>query len=223
MKSVHRAAWAALLWLLPTPLQAEGSLAWDEAFPTAAAPRTVYFRADYRDGFGNGHQLQVWRDSDRRLRRRTDARIDLLVERNDDGEYGYRVLDHAQGTVIRADRTVLYRIGIFSDWRGLAHVLDRPRGPYRIARADPEAASMPQGRCDWYRLDVNSPSQAARVCWSMHWGVPLAIEAPTSEGGWTRQFTVEDIREFEPDSRIFDVPQDGLLQVDADPGGDSVD
>ncbi len=224
MRSARRAAWAGLLWLLPTPpLQAEVSLTWDEVFRTSAAPDNVYFRADYLDGVGKGHRLQVWREADRRLRRKTDERLDLHVERNDEGEYGYRLVDHARGIVIRTDRTMLYRIGIFSDWRGLAHVLDRPRETYAIAHVERDIASTPHGSCSWYRLETGSPPRVSRVCWSAEWGVPLAIEALTNQGQWARRFTIEEIRIIQPDARNFDVPQDGLLQVDVDPGVDPVD
>lgn len=222
MRSAWRTAWAASLWLLPAPLQAEVSHpSWDEAFRTAAAPATLYYRAVYLDGFGKPHELRVWREADRRLRRSTDRRLDLMVARNGD-EYEYRLVDHARRTVIRTDRTMLYGIGIFSDWRGLAHVLDRPRGTYTL-RAEPGLESIPQGACDWYRLETGSPPQVSRICWSTEWGVPLAIEAPDRKGEWSRRFTVEEVHTFRPDARIFAVPQDGYVQVDADPGSDPAD
>ena len=220
-----RSAWAIALWLLlvSLPLRAEPSHpTWDEAFPTAAAPTEVYFRADYLDGFGKPHRLQVWRDADRRLRRRTDELIDLYVERSGDGDYGYRLVVHARKTIIRADRAMLYRIGIFSDWRSLAYVLDPPRGTYGLARDPSEAASTSAESCDWFRLEAGSPSRVSRVCWSRRWGVPLAIDAMTSEGAWTRRFTVEHIRVFRADARIF-APPDGLVQVDEKPGDEQID
>ena len=123
MKLGRLAAGACLLALLPAPALAREGLDWDQAFPTAAAPAQVHFLARYTDALGAPHRLEVWRDGDRRLRRRTDDRLDLHVEKGADGEHRYQLVDHARAVVVSVDRTTLYRIGSFSDWVGLAHVL----------------------------------------------------------------------------------------------------
>ena len=128
---------AGLLCLLGAALvRAEDVISqWDAAFPTRDAPQQVYFRAGYHDDVGRTHRLEVWREADLRLRRRTDEAIDLYVEKSGSGEYEYRLIDHDRKILIRADRTTLYRIGVFSDWIGLAHVLKVPRGGYRVTEA----------------------------------------------------------------------------------------
>ena len=128
---------AGLLWLVSAAMvRAEDMNSdWEAAFPIWAAPQQVYFRAEYRDDLGRAHELQVWRQAELRLRRKTDQSIDLFVEKSQSGEYAYRLIDHDRKILINADRTALYRIGVFSDWIGLAHVLNIPRGGYRIAES----------------------------------------------------------------------------------------
>jgi hypothetical protein len=52
---------------------------WEESFPTRAAPAQVHFVASYRDGVGRMHQIEVWRESDLRLRRKTDEAIERKI------------------------------------------------------------------------------------------------------------------------------------------------
>src|SRR5262249_16402954 len=73
---------------------------WKTAFPTGAAPSQVHFRAVYRDGFDRAHELEVWRQADVRLRRRTDDSLDLYVEKAGSGEYEYRLVDHNRNILI---------------------------------------------------------------------------------------------------------------------------
>src|SRR5947209_7092130 len=95
---------------------------WQTAFPREAVTKqSIYFRARYVDASGVEHRQEVWREASSRLRRVTDDWLDLIVERDVDGEYQYRLADRERHIMVLADRTSLYRAGIFSDWEGLAY------------------------------------------------------------------------------------------------------
>ncbi|GAC1341064.1 MAG: hypothetical protein NVSMB26_29200 [Beijerinckiaceae bacterium] len=189
---------------------------WNTALPTAAAEqRNLYFEARYRDASGVEHRQQVWREGSKRLRRRTDDRLDLAVEKDADGEYQYRLADRAKNMLILADRTSLYRVGIFSDWRGLAHVLSEPRAPHEVVAERGDVEQTGAGPCSWVELTVQSPSPAiSRVCWSREWGVPLSIQAK-QDGAWITQFAIEEVRTFEPSDATFQIEQAGFVEIDA--------
>lgn len=215
--------WGGLLFLLqaPTPQAETLPYEWGKVFATESAPENVYFRARYLDQNGKSHQLQVWRQADLHLRRRTDDLLDLYLDKNADGNYSYRMVDYARQVIISTDRANLFRIGIISDWFGLAHMLNFPRGNYTITPRQ-ETATMPN-KCTWYQLEITSSLSSSQICWSDQWGLPLSIQARASDGEWTTQFTVEDIHTFQPAPGIFDVPRNSFLQIDAAPDDNAPD
>jgi hypothetical protein len=197
---------------------------WEAAFPTRSAPQHVYFRAAYHDGLGRTHRLEVWREADLRLRRRTDEAIDLYVEKSGPGDYEYRLIDRDRRLLIRADRMTLYRIGVFSDWIGLAHVIDIPRGGYRVAEASRQSPASLRGECVWKRLEPSTPSRAAsEVCWSSAWGLPLEIGDENENGEWNSRFWIQEIRTFAPQPEIFALAREGLVEIDANPDAEVSD
>jgi hypothetical protein len=211
------AIWGCWLFLLAVPAPGAGAqVAWDDAFPTASAPPNVYFQARYRDGRGDSHRLEVWREGGARLRRKTDDAIDFSVERDPSGGYVYRLVDRARQTVVVADRAMLYRMGLFSDWRGLAHVLDLPRGEFRIAPSAQAPNNTAHGPCAWFRLEITEPSPSvSEICWSRGWGLPLIVR--TGGTADPSRFVVEDVRTFLPDAATFTLPREGLLRLDVGP------
>lgn len=165
---------------------------WNQAFPTDAAPKNVHFVAHYFDGRGARHALEVWRRGQTFLHRRTDDQIDLYaVADHPKAETRYRLIDRRRLIVADVTRTNLYRIGIYSDNLGLAHVLDPPKEPYRI-----EAAHAPLGieatGCRWKAL-VRTQTRPARslVCWSSAWGLPMVIVA--ADGAPKEVFRIDTV------------------------------
>ena len=147
--------------------------------------------------------------------------LDLLIEKDSAGEYQYRVADRTRSIVIFADRMSLYRAGIFSDWRSVAHALSEPRWPYRVlAQSGPQVAVGP---CSWSELKpATAEAPTSRVCWSQEWGLPFAIES-RSEGQWATRFSVVEVRTFDSSDAIFTLDSAGLVEVDARPGEDISD
>jgi hypothetical protein len=194
---------------------------WESSFPIAAvAERNVYFATRYFDVVGTEHRQEVWREGSRRLRRVTDGKLDLLIEKDSD-EYQYRLADRTQSILILADRASLYRAGIFSDWRGVAHALSEPQGAYRILpRSGPQVTVGP---CSWSELmPATAAAPTSRVCWSQEWGLPFAIQL-RSEGQWATRFSVVEVRTFDSSDAIFTLDSAGLVEVDARPGEDISD
>ncbi|HXZ96724.1 MAG TPA: hypothetical protein VEG37_06725 [Burkholderiales bacterium] len=224
MRNIPLIVSLASLSLLPTSLsQAETlSLEWGKVFVTDTAPENVYFRARYLDQAGKSHLLQVWRQADLHLRRKTDDRLDLYLDKDASGNYDYRLVDYSRQVVISTDRANLYRMGILSDWFGLAHVLNSPRGNFTITPRQ-QAQTGADGKCIWYQLDIASPESSSRICWSNQWGLPLAIQARTNGGQWMTKFAIEEVRSIRPASGTFDVPGDGFLQIDAKPDDNAPD
>jgi hypothetical protein len=196
---------------------------WEAAFSIFSAPNRVYFRAHYLDGHGQTHQLRVWRDGKRRLRRQTDSAIDLYVDQDKAGEIDFRVVDHTRHVVIRGNSTSLHRIGRFTGWIGLAHVLDVPHGPYLVTKISGELESPSSSECTWFRLQTTVPTVSVNeVCWSGQWGLPVAVVKIIGKERLL-QLTIDEVHTFEPDSAIFDIEAEKYIEIDARPDSDLFD
>ncbi len=184
------------------------ALRWEEAFPIAAAPDSVHFNARFRDAAGAWHRLETWRNADRSLHRRTDDRIDLFALRSAGGEMHLRLLDRARRIAADVSRTNLYRIGVYADAFGLAHVIDRPRGAYQVETA-PAPPGIAAADCRWRALVRQQPQPSRTlVCWSETWGLPLVIV--DADATPLEVFRVEAI-----DRRADEAPADALPAVPA--------
>jgi hypothetical protein len=224
MSALRTAFAIGLLCIAQTlsPRAEDASPEWEAAFPTTSAPERVYFRAHYLDGRGQTHELRVWRDGDRRLRRSTDNAIDLYVERDKAGELDIRIVDYGRRVVIRADRSSFHRVGRFTSWIGLAHVLDVPHGTYVVTRLSEMPRSPSSGECVWFRLETSVPStRVNEICWSRQWGLPLAIVNRTEER--LMQFSIDEVRAFEPDHATFAIDTSEFIEIDGRPDGDLFD
>jgi hypothetical protein len=196
---------------------------WQTAFPRdAVAQQSIYFQARYLDVSGNEHRQEVWREGARRLRRVTDDRLDLAVERDADGEYQYRLADRERHIMVLADRTSLYRVGIFSDWEGLAFGLSEPRAQYELAASDaPDRSGV--ASCAWRTITTTTGSQpASRICWSSGWGLPISIQTK-HPNDWVTQFAITEVRTFEPSDAVFQIDPAGYVEMDTRAGEDLSD
>lgn len=174
------------------------ALSWEDAFPVAAAQPAVYLDAHFVGSDGAPHRLQVWRRGTAFLHRRTDDALDLYLEKADgQADYRYRLFDHRRRVALAVKRGQLYRIGVFSDWFGLAHVVERPKTPFTV-RAVPALPDEHRRDCSWRLLVRNTPGDAtrterSRVCWSSAWGVPLVIRSPGAKGVWEDRFVADQV------------------------------
>jgi hypothetical protein len=202
-----------------SPPRADGfSPTWESAFPIAMAPAHAHFHARYLDGDGKSHTLEVWRDGERRLRRKSDDALDLYAQQKAGGEIDFSIVDHSHGIIVRTDRAALFRVGHFSGWFGFAHVLDVPQGAYRVtALMMPPDETKAGGPCRWYRLEVSVPAQkVSDICWSENWGLPAEIKAVNSNGApSTVQFSVDKVDVFEPTDAHFTFQNKRFVVMDA--------
>jgi hypothetical protein len=128
------------------------------------------------------------------------------------------LIDHHGRVSMDVSRNQLYRIGVFSDWFGLAYVLDRPKTEFVVR----EVAPLPTDRlkdCSW-RLLVRGGKQSqdhTRICWSAKWGLPMSIRARGAKGEWFDQFGVDHVEEIPPSVDGLHLPPvpDGYASFDA--------
>ena len=186
-------------------------LRFDQPFDTGSSPATVHYRASYSAG-GAPHRVEVWRDGDVRVRRRTDDRIEVHAFREaGSAEFRMSILDLDKRIHTTVSRSNLYRIGSFTDWFDLAHGLRHPAGEYVLTRiAAPVRGASAVGPCGWFELAQNG--QVSRVCWSTLEQVPMLILSGGGEVVW--RIDALDREAIGPDA--FAIRDEGYLRIDAD-------
>ena len=163
---------------------AAASLDFDKVFNDRGAPKQAHYAATYQLG-PTEHRIEVWRDRELRLKRRTDDAIEtVLAKRPGEVEWSMTVLDIKRRIRTDVDRTNLYRIGYFTDWFGLAHSLARPRGTYTLTTLPAAAVPrvVPLAACRWYALTQGS--NTSKVCWSASQRIPLLITDSSDVVKW---------------------------------------
>jgi hypothetical protein len=196
--------------VLSAPLSSAATLDFDHVFSTHGEPAATHFQATYLAG-GHAHHVEVWRDGERRIRRRTDDQAESFAVRTP-GSPAYRlsVLDLGRKIRTDIDRDNLYRIGQFTDWFDLGHGLRHPKGDYRLVpAATPHGADHAIGACNWVALVQGT--QTAHVCWSATAKLPLLIQAADGRTVW--RVTSVDHKAI-PD-RVFAIQDAGFIRNDA--------
>jgi hypothetical protein len=212
-------AWALECTVGRTALAEQSTLDWEAAFPVESAAKDVYLDAHFIGSDGTAHRLRLWRHGSEFLHRRTDDLLDLYLRQTGNrGDYAYRLIDHRRRMSMDVSRNQLYRIGVFSDWFGLAHVLDRPKTEFVVREVAPLSKDRLKD-CSW-RLLVRGVKQSqdhTRVCWSAKWGLPMAIRIRGAKGEWSEQFSADRVEEISPavDGLAMPSVPDGYASFDA--------
>jgi len=212
-------AWTLACACCRTAFAEPAALDWEAAFPVDSAAKDVFLDAHFVGSDGATHRLQLWRHGDEFLHRRTDALLDLYLRQTEKkGDYAYRLIDHRRRVSMDVSRNQLYRIGVFSDWFGLAHVLDRPKVEF-VVRVVPPLPKERLTDCSW-RLLVRGGKQSkdhARICWSAKWGLPMSIRGRGAKGEWSDQFSVDRVEEISPsvDGLTLPAVPEGYASFDA--------
>lgn len=189
---------------------ATAGLDFDRTFGGPDDGRQSYYAATYQVD-GHDHRMEVWRDGDRRITRRTDDTVEThLARRPDDTEWTMTVLDLRRKIRTDIDRTNLMRIGHFTDWFAQAHALSRPRGTYRLVPTvvAPEGKA-PVAACRWYRL--TEAGRTSRLCWSATNRVPLEIMDAQGRTVWR----VTRLSAGPFPASVFAIDDRGLVHNDA--------
>lgn len=185
-------------------------LGFDRVFSDQGEPNSLHYQGVYINQSGE-HALEVWRDGQQRLKRRTDDNIETYITRHSgDAEYKMWVLDLKKKINTRIDRTNLYRIGNFTDWFDLAHGLRHPKGEYHLASAA-APANVPKAveACKWF--DLTQQEHTTHICWSEHSRLPLQIVAEDGRMVWQ----VKKLDRQALSSEIFVIHDAGFIRNDA--------
>jgi hypothetical protein len=182
----------------------------DHVFSTRGEPAATHFQATYLAG-GAEHHVEVWRDGDRRIRRRTDDKAESFAVRTPGSpDYRLSVLDLGRKIRTDIDRGNLYRIGQFTDWFDLGHGLRHPKGDYRLVpAATPHGAAHAIGACAWVALVQGT--QTTHVCWSATAKLPLLIQ--TADGRIVWRVTSVDHKAIP--EQVFVIHDTGFIRNDA--------
>lgn len=174
----------ALAGILSAAASQAADLDFDKTFAARGEPRQLHYSASYVAG-GQPHAVEAWRLRDRRLRRRTDGKLEThLFKPAGQTEWRMVVLDLPRQIRTDIDRTNLYRIGHFTDWFSMAHALARPHGAYALTAlaAAPAAGDKPLSACRWYALAQGAA--VSHICWSAALRLPLLITDAAGKTQW---------------------------------------
>jgi hypothetical protein len=202
---------AALCAAAAISLHAEANeLNFDQVFNTKGEPSRSHYQVIYTAG-GVEHRMEVWRDGDRRVKRRTDDSVETYAFHDaGDAEFHMSILDMKKRIHTRISRTNLYRIGNFTDWFNLGHGLRHPKGKYQLTSvAVPKDVPKPLQSCTWYELSKGE--HASRICWSTQSHVPMLIASEDGKVIW--RITGIDYKPIP--AKTFDVHDEGFVRNDA--------
>lgn len=188
----------------------EKNLDWDRTILGQKFAPSLQFVAEYVDGAGIHHRLQYWREQQDKLRRTTDDQTDLMAKRGSEGEVEYYLIDHRKKVLMRIKQENLYRIGNFTSWDDLVHILSRPAGKYSLHSVDRAPGAFAGHACSWMRLSAQSGLEQD-VCWSGALGIPLQIMQ-----GSTMLWQVTSISTRRLRQEVWSVDVDGYTRVNAD-------
>ena len=201
---------ACLIIGLSASVANAAELDFDKTFSTKGEAAQLSYSATYSVQ-GSEHQVEIWRDRDLRLKRRTDGRLETYIfkpARQD--EWRMVVLDLPRKIRTDIDRSNLYRIGHFTDWFSMSHALARPTGSYLLS----ELKSAPNGEkplaeCRWYAL--NRAGSVSHICWSSDLRLPLLI----TDGGGIVQWRVTAASKQGVPASAFKINDAGFVKNDA--------
>jgi hypothetical protein len=182
----------------------------EQVFSEKGEPSTLHYQAVFTSK-GTKHQLEVWRDGDRRVKRRTDEAIETYASRKPgDSEFHMSILDMRRRIHTRIGRTNLYRIGNFTDWFDLTHGLKHPMGEYWVAKAQvPAGAPKAINACQWY--DLTQDTRTTHICWSVQSRLPLLIQAQDGKVVWK----VATLDRKPIPAKTFEIHDEGFIRNDA--------
>lgn len=186
------------------------TLNFDQTFSDKNEGKRLHYQAVFSSK-GQDHQLEVWRDGQTRLKRRTDDTIELYASHKPgDAEYSLSILDMKKHIHTRIDRTNLYRIGNFTDWFDLAHGLKHPKGEYQLSKANPpDKAPSAINPCQWY--DLTQADHTTHICWSTRYRLPMLIVTPEGNTAW--RISGVDDKPIATDT--FKIHDEGFIRNDA--------
>jgi hypothetical protein len=188
---------------------AADTLSFEQAFQSGTEPASLHYTASYEDARGH-HELEVWRQGEQKLRRRTDASIDLYATADAD-DVDLVTLDHTRHRRTDISRSSLYQLGHFIDWFGLAHSLNKPTQAYSLQRATGfSVQEAPLATCDWYALQIES--RQSLICWSAAYRIPVQI----ADAAGKLQWRLTEVDTAAIAGNVFTINDKGYVRLDAE-------
>ena len=188
-------------------------LKFEQVFSDQGEPHTLHYKATFTSFASKDikHQMEVWRDGELRVKRRTDDAIETYVFRKQgNSEFHMSILDLKKRIHTQIDRTNLYRIGNFTDWFDLSHGLKHPKGKYQVTKSkEPQGAPKAIQSCHWH--DLTQDNRTTHVCWSTQSHLPLLILAHDGTVVW--QVTALD--RLPIPAKNFEIHDEGFINNDA--------
>lgn len=189
--------------------QAQETLTFEQAFQAQGEPENLHYTVGYDDPRGK-HELEVWRQGENRLRRRTDSGLDLYANASED-DIDLVTLDHARRRRTDISRSSLYQLGHFIDWFGLAHSINKPVQTYTLQRTKNVAvAETPLTACSWYSLRIET--RQSLICWSDTYRIPVQIADGAGKLHW--HLTAIDTARIA--DTVFTINDQGYVHLDAE-------
>jgi len=201
---------AMLLIGMSAAVAGAADLDFDKTFNAKGEAAQLNFSATY-SAHGAEHQVEIWRDRDQRLKRRTDGKLETYIFKpKKQDEWRMVVLDLPRRIRTDIDRSNLYRIGHFTDWFSMSHALTRPSGSYLLAELKTAPSSAkPLSACRWYAL--NRSGVVSNICWSSELRLPLLI----TDGGGILQWRVTAASKQTLPATAFAINDAGFVKNDA--------
>jgi hypothetical protein len=198
----------ALALLVMAPAPGGGGLGLHDLLLPGRGPAAVHYRARYRGADGAWHAVEVWRDGQRQVRRRTDGRLEIHARRPTPGAApSLVVVDLQARAAYAAEPGELLQAGLLTDWNELAHSLARPRPGDRLT-ASARAESTAMGRCRVYQL-TQAGGHRSSLCWSARWQLPLLIR----DAARRPVFVLESADDRPLGAAAFELPADVEVTV----------
>lgn len=188
-------------------------LVFDKVFNTQDEPAQLHFVARYVTASGP-HELEVWRDAQKRLRRRTDNNSDAYVQKGKGPEdWSMTLYDHQKKIASQLSREALIKLGQFTDWFDLSHGLTRPFGEYQLSATSKawieKNTAKPLSNCQWF--DLLQKGQTSHVCWSAKHHLPMLIAGPNDQIIWQ----VAEVDNKPANLSVWQQPKQGYLHNNA--------
>ena len=186
------------------------NLKFDQVFSDKGEPKNINYEVTYKSVTGE-HHLEVWREGNTRLKRKTDDALELYIIKDQNGpEFNLSILDLKKKIYTQIKRTNLYRIGSFTDWYDLAHGLKHPLAAYEINKLSvAPSKSTPVSSCKWYELIQGE--NKTQICWSSDYKIPLMMTSLKGDIFWNVKKV--NINKMVPS--VFEIHSEGFIKNDA--------
>jgi hypothetical protein len=186
------------------------NLKFDQVFSDKGEPRYINYEVTYKKTSGE-HHLEVWREGNTRIKRKTDNALELYAIKDKKGpEFNLTVLDLKKKISTQIQRTNLYRIGNFTDWFDLGHGIKHPVAKYElISISEPLSKTKPIFSCKWYLLTQGQTK--TEICWSSTYRLPIVMSSSKGDVFWT--VTKANLAKIP--SSVFEIHDHDFIKNDA--------